>query len=126
MNVSDKNDEFNEASSTLSSLIRGVNYSFVAIVWILSKENVNNINQFSWIILLSVSSLIFDICQYLWKTISTWFSFRKSEREDPDENESNHFFPYIIPIVTWIFMGLKIICCLISSIILIKKIVSFI
>lgn len=126
MKVSEKNDEFNEASSTLSSLIRGVNYSFFAIVWILSNEDWNNINQFSWILLFSVSSLVFDILQYLWKTITTWFSFRKSEKEDPGETKEDHTFPCYISTITWVLLGLKILCCLISSIILVIKIIDLI
>lgn len=126
MKVSEKNDEFNEASSTLSSLIRGVNYSFFAIVWIFSNENLNNINQFSWILLFSVSSLIFDILQYLWKTIATWFSFRKSEKEDPDDTSTDHSFPCYISTTTWGLFWLKILCCLFSGVILVLKIVDFI
>ena len=93
MKVSEKFDEFNEASGTLSGLIRGVNYSIIAIVWILSKEDINNISLYSIIVFCAILSLLLDVSQYLWKTITIYISARKSEKIDPNGEKTTICFP---------------------------------
>lgn len=121
MKVSEKFDEFNEASGTLSGLIRGVNYSIIAIVWILSKENLNNIPQYSTIVACAILSLLLDVFQYLWKSITIYISARKSEEVDPTGADENHLFPRYITVGTWIFMGGKIVSCILCAILLLIK-----
>lgn len=123
MKVSEKFNEFNEASGTLSGLIRGVNYSIIAIVWILSKEDINNISLYSIIVFCAILSLLLDVSQYLWKTITIYISARKSEKIDPNGEKNDHLFPKYITIVTWLFMGCKIASCILSAILLLVKII---
>lgn len=124
MKVSEKFDEFNEASGTLSGLIRGVNYSIIAIVWILSKEEINNISPYSIIVVCAILSLLLDVLQYLWKAINIYISARKSEKIDPNGEKDDHLFPKYITVGTWIFMGCKMASCILSAILLLVKIIQ--
>lgn len=123
MKVSEKFDEFNEASGTLSGILRGVNYSIIVSVWILSKEEINNISPYSIIVVCAILSLLLDVLQYLWKSINIYISARKSENVDPNGDKDDHLFPKYITVGTWIFMGCKIASCILSAILLLVKII---
>ena len=123
MKVSEMFDEFNESSGTLSGLIRGVNYSIIAVVWIFSNEDINNISPYSIIVVCAILSLLLDVLQYLWKTVNIYISARKSEKIDPNGGKDDHLFPKYIAVFTWIFMVCKIAFCILSVILLLVKII---
>lgn len=123
MKVSEKFDEFNEAAGTLSGVLRGVNYSIIVSVWILSKEEINYISPYSIIVVCAILSLLLDVLQYLWKSINIYISARKSENIDPNGDKDDHLFPKYITVGTWIFMGCKIASCILSAILLLVKII---
>lgn len=130
-------DSYNQTTSTLSSLIRTINIGLVGVIWTLSNEDKRIIIDNSFLkiaILFVILSLFFDILQYLWKSILIRIALTKAECKDNNRKKNrNHRttakgkeieytdYKYIkgTKLGTNIFWVIKIIFCIIASILVI-------
>lgn len=81
MKIGDLRKEYHDATGKASTLLRNINYSFIAIVWILCNKSMENLPQYKWLILLLISSLAFDFFQYLIKGYVGQRVYQKREEE---------------------------------------------
>ena len=127
MKIQDLFTDFYSATSTLSTQVRYVNYSLIAVCWILSGQAVSGIKEgYSTVLLYIVLSLALDIFQYLWQSIATWTFIRPLEKKEviTKEVRDDYLFPRYIFNVTWLFFSCKVICALIAVILLIIKLLN--
>lgn len=128
MTAKEQREEFNISTDTLSTQIRHVDYSLIAVVWILSGNAISGLKMDGngYVLFLVVLSLLLDMSQYIWKSCTSWFHFRKSEREDEQTGKEgkDYSFPLYIPTVTWVFFGGKLLACLAACVLLAIKLIG--
>ncbi len=91
----DLNDSFKYSTETLSSQVRYVNYSLIAVVWILSGSAISGLtnNGNGLILCFIILSLFLDLCQYIWNTV-TILCYQKFARKNdlPSQKSSAPVF----------------------------------
>lgn len=108
-------NELYEASGTLSTQIRSLAFAVIGVVWILSKEEKDNLLNYSGILFCTIICLSFDLLQYLWKTLTIGYEFNKKQKEVDNGSINEEFnFPPYIERGSWIFLGLKTISLIVS------------
>lgn len=127
MNIRELFDVFNDSSETLSNQVRYINYGLIAVVWIISGQELASLSSYYCILLFIVASLGLDIFQYIWKSLNVWFFARCKEKyEQKNKTESDEYeFPLYIPIGTWCFFILKIISSFIAAVLLAKQLIHY-
>lgn len=106
-----------------SSLHRTTNYSLIAIVWILCKEDLNNIPTYRCVIIWLLLSLAFDYLQYFLMAMIGTFKYRSEEgkvrdKTKLDETETEGY-PWYTPYISIVCFVLKFVfaiiavCCLV-------------
>ena len=127
MKVSELFESFNDSTSTLSNQVRHVNYSLIAVVWILSGGAVSGLKMDGngTILLLILLSLFLDICQYAWTSVTVWFHARRIEKEEQKTGiqSGGHLYPIYISRVNWGFFIAKIASCFIACVLLAIKLI---
>ena len=122
MKVSELFESFNDSTSTLSNQVRHVNYSLIAVVWILSGGAVSGLKMDGngTILLLILLSLFLDICQYAWTSVTVWFHARRIEKEEQKTGveSDDHLYPMYISWGNWAFFIAKIASCLLACVLL--------
>ena len=122
MKVSELFESFNDSTSTLSSQVRHVNYSLIAVVWILSGGAESNLKMDGdgTILLLILLSLFLDICQYLWTSVTVWFHVRRIEKieQKTGVESDSHLYPVYISRVNWLIFIAKIVSCIAACVML--------
>ena len=113
---------FDDSTRTLSNQVRYVNYSLIAVVWILSGSAVSGLKMDGngVVLFLILLSLFLDICQYAWTSITVWFHVRRIEIEDQKtgiESDGN-LYPIYISRGNWFFFVLKIASCFAACVML--------
>lgn len=114
MKLSEIRKAYEDLSSTLSAVLRSLNFSGIAVIWIFSGNSINAIvASFLFPCILLCLSLFFDAIQYLAGTV-IWYIYylkvrcrNKGTDEDTvmvNESESLNIFP-------WILFGCKTILC---------------
>ena len=68
----DLSESFKSCTETLSNQVRYVNYSLIAVVWLLGGNAVSGLmtNGNGLILLFILLSLFLDLCQYIWNTVT--------------------------------------------------------
>ena len=68
----DLSESFKSSTETLSNQVRYVNYSLIAVVWLLGGNAVSGLmtNGNGLILLFILLSLFLDLCQYIWNTVA--------------------------------------------------------
>lgn len=122
MKLSEQLTEFYEHSSKVSELVRGINYSLIAFVWILSHEETDELMNYKCVLLGILISLLFDFIHYLWLTITTGITYNYNEKkyENRDHEVS---YPNYIKVGSWILFILKIATMISSVTILVYNII---
>ncbi len=127
MKVSELFKSFDSATDTLSNQVRHVNYSLIAVVWILSGSAASGLTMDGngIILLFILLSLFLDICQYAWTSITIWFYARGLEKEEEKTgNEGDYLYPIYISRGNWIIFITKILCCLTACVMLGARLIS--
>ena len=98
MKLQDILEQYHKDSAQASDIARNLNYAFLGVLWILAKENVDNLGNFTWPLILVVLSLSFDFLQYLIKAILEKKHFDKQENKatngEGEINEDYDADPY--------------------------------
>lgn len=98
MKLQDILEQYHKDSAQASDIARNLNYAFLGVLWILAKENVDNLGNFTWPLILVVLSLSFDFLQYLIKAILEKKHFDKQEYKatngEGEINEDYDAAPY--------------------------------
>jgi hypothetical protein len=130
----DLSASFHSSTETLSNQVRYVNYSLIAVVWLLGGNAVSGLktDNNGLILFFIVLSLFLDMCQYIWISVTTWFHMKKkgkrliAKRYKPNtkgtvtvakELSPAQSVPAYIPNGTWYFYIAKLVACLIACII---------
>lgn len=114
-------EEFYESSGTLSNIARNLAFAGVGIIWILSKETVNNLYSYHWPLIILSLSLLLDLFQYLWKTITIYFFYKKKElkyKANEISPTEEILYPCYIERGTWIFFSIKIVLVIVAFILI--------
>lgn len=82
MRIGDIRKEYHEATGKASALLRNINYSLIAIVWILCNEKTSNLPHYKYLLLLLVLSLAIDFLQYFAKSFIGQCIYQKREKEE--------------------------------------------
>lgn len=107
-------EHFYDSSRTLSTIVRNANYGLIGVVWILSHENVPELKNFFYPLLLIVLSLFCDLFQYLWKSITEGIFCHQYEKKDPRPDA----YPKHISRGAWVFFILKTLLTLLGFILI--------
>lgn len=125
MNTREMFESFDDATETLSNQVRYVNYSLIAVLWIISHQTVSELlmKENAIVLLLVVLSLLFDLLQYVWKSFTIWKYARAIEMKEQESGieSDDHLFPLYISNGTWGFFIAKIIACLAACVLLVVK-----
>ena len=57
----------NETAGVASGIIRNLNFSLIAVIWILSHENIAEVRTYSFALACILLSQFLDLSQYIWK-----------------------------------------------------------
>ncbi len=110
-------NDFNDATSKISELIRNFAFAAIGIIWIFkSADLAKNIIPTDLIIPLKfiVIGLSLDLFQYIWKAINVYifykiYEYRYDKSTLNDNDISDIKFPMYIEIFSWLFFISKII-----------------
>lgn len=131
--IRDLRDTFYDASGTLSDIIRQVSFVGIGVIWLFVKiiDGKTFIEkQLVWGIGLFIGALLFDVLQYLYKSIVFGVKFRKEEKkfddsvEDVEENTT-----LLVPSInyfTWGCWGAKILLAIAGYTVLIVYLCNYI
>lgn len=123
-------DQYHQDSARTSDIARNLNYALLGVVWILSKENVGNLNDFKLALILIVASLASDFLQYFLKGIMEKCHFDKQEAKatDAEGNINEDFnaapYPKNIKIVPQLFYYLKLSATAVATIIILCRLAN--
>lgn len=128
MNTREMFESFDDATETLSNQVRYVNYSLIAVLWIISHQTVSELlmKENAIVLLLVVLSLFLDILQYVWKSITVWCYTRGIEKKEQKTGieSQDHLFPLFISYGSWFFFITKILACLAACVIIAVQLLS--
>jgi hypothetical protein len=120
--LSDYKVVYEEASSKVSDLTRQMALAGIAIIWIFRQPDTSEkiiCKELLTPLIFFISTLSFDILQYIYKTIAWAIFFRikekKTKKQDPDPPMQAR---PIMNLPTWILFFLKVICLLIGYILI--------
>lgn len=127
----DLSESFKSSTETLSNQVRYVNYSLIAVVWLLGGNAVSGLmtNGNGLILLFILLSLFLDLCQYIWTSVTTWHYMKKDRLSVPvaaaiardlkkPASPAPMIVPAYIPNGTWAFFIAKVIACLSACVLL--------
>ena len=125
MKLKDFRENYHAVTDKASSLCRTTNYSLIAIVWILCKEDIKNIPSYRCVFIWLLLSLAFDYLQYFLMALIGTFKYRSEEgkvrdKSKIDETETEGY-PYYTPYISIgcfvfkFFFAIIAVCCLISK-----------
>lgn len=127
MKLQDILDQYHQDSSQASDIARNLNYALLGVVWILSKENIGNLIDYKYPLILIVISLASDFLQYFLRGLLVKCHFDKQEKKatDGDGNINEEFdadpYPRYIKIVAQLFYYLKLISTAVAAIIIVCR-----
>lgn len=128
MNTGEMFESFDDATETLSNQVRYVNYSLIAVLWIISHQTVSELlmKENAIVLLLVVLSLLLDLLQYVWKSFTIWKYARGIEKKEHESGieSGDHLFPLYISNGTWVLFIAKIIACLAACVIIAVQLLS--
>lgn len=120
-------DEAFEASVKVSDIVRNLNLGGIAIIW-LFRNPLGYITLFPDTLILPliliISSLILDVFQYLWRSISLFIFFHKWEnlynaKKITEKEAEDILAPKFISTIGWIIFGIKVLSSLLGFTLLI-------
>lgn len=109
MKLSDVKSIYKNSSAKVSNYTRNINYSLIALVWILSGNDMSRITNYREILVLVLFSLVFDFLQYLIKTILVWITYKQLDRELNGDEDKEVRCPSYIQWIIWSCWFIKII-----------------
>ena len=130
MKLQDILDQYHQDSSQASDIARNLNYALLGVVWILSKENIGNLVDYKYPLILIVISLAADFFQYFLKGQLEKCHFDEQEKKatDVNGNINEEFdaapYPAHIKIVAQLFYYLKLISTAVAAIIIVCRLAA--
>ena len=130
MKLQDILNQYHQDSAQASDIVRNLNYALLGVVWILSKESIDNLGDFKLSLILIVVSLSADFLQYFIKGLLEKCHFDKQEKQATDAaghiNEGYNVAPYptYFKIVAQLFYYLKLGSTAVATIIIICKLAN--
>lgn len=130
MKLQDILDQYHKDSAQASDIARNLNYAFLGVVWILSKESIDNLHDFKLPLILIVVSLTADFLQYFLKGVMEKCHFDKQEVKatdaegNIDEDYDAALYPNYIKRVALLFYYLKLGTTALATIIIIFKLAN--
>lgn len=106
MTLNDLKEEYHSATSKASALLRNINYSLIAVVWILCGQNVDYIiGRYKYVLVFLLVSLAIDFLQYFSKGFVGQRCYLKEERHHSDNDEVDGYPKYLRRITTTCYYG---------------------
>lgn len=125
MTLKEFRESYHSITDKASSLSRSTNYSLIAIVWILCKEDVNNIPSYRCVLIWLLLSLSLDYFQYFLMALIGAIKYRTEESKIKDksklDNTETGGYPEFTPYISLACFVLKFlfaiiaVCCLVSK-----------
>ena len=127
MTIKEFRESYHSVTDKASSLCRSTNYSLIAIVWILCKEDVNNIPSYRCVLIWLLLSLSLDYFQYFLMALIGALKYRIEESNVRDksklDNTETEGYPEYTPYISLgcfvlkFFFAIIAVCCLVSQLI---------
>lgn len=125
MTIKEFRESYHSVTDKASSLCRSTNYSLIAIVWILCKEDINNILSYRCVFIWLLLSLSFDYLHYFLMALIGTIKYRSEEGKvrvksklDETETEGYPWYTPHISIVCFVFkffFAILAVCCLVCK-----------
>ncbi len=124
--LSDFRIEYFEASAKASEINRSLSLAVVAIVWTFVGTNKDKIiiqGWLKWALIWTIASLLLDLIQYIFRTISIALFYRKKEKKidaitdktkRKKKSEDINDYPDCYTYINWFFWYIKILFTIIS------------
>lgn len=131
MKLKDILSQYTADTKKASDICRQINYSLIAVCWILAKESVDSLSKYEWILYLIVLSLYLDFFQYFLRGIWEEKHYKKQEGKAKDDkgviNEDYEAKPYPIYIRqnSIVLYYSKIACTLMAFLLLFWRIIVY-
>ena len=122
MQLKDFRDSYHKRTEKASDIVRGTNYSLIAIIWILSGQSIENVKNYRIALVWLILSLVIDFTQYFIGAIIGTFKYRCEERRvqngyygnNKEDNADVDGYPQITPWISIVCFVLKIVCSMIA------------
>ena len=131
MRLKDILDQYHQDSAQASDIARNLNYALLGVVWILSKESIDNLGNFKLPLILVVVSLAADFLQYFMKGLLEKCHFDKQEAKATDkeghieEDYDAAPYPKHIKFVAQLFYYTKLLSTAIVTVVILCRLAKF-
>lgn len=120
MTVNNMKEAYLNNSGKVSDFTRNINYSAIALVWVLCDQKLTEIGNFRFTLTLFFASLFIDYFQYIWKTVIIWSQYKiEDNRPNQDENSEVRYWGFT-QVVTWLLFALKVVATCWGTVLLLK------
>lgn len=121
MNLKEFRDSYHLVTGKASDVVRSTNYSLIAMIWILSKEDTKALAaDYKTILIFIIISLGFDYLQYVIQSVIGAIKYRCDERKVADKSKIDEMptsgYPECTPYLANLCFILKIIFAMIAMI----------
>lgn len=118
MNLKEFRDSYQSVTGKASDVVRTTNYSLIAMIWILSKEDIGKLTDYRCVLICITVSLGLDYLQYVITAIIGTWVYRKEEQKVEDKSKVDatltNGYPECTPYISICFFILKIIFAVIA------------
>lgn len=125
MTLKDFRESYHAVTDKASSLCRTTNYSLIAIVWILCKEDISNIPTYRCVFIWLLLSLGFDYLQYFLMALIGTMKYQSDENKVRDKSKIDETetdgYPWYTPKLSFACFILKFVFALIAVCCLVCK-----
>lgn len=106
----------NETAGIASGIIRNLNFSLIAVIWILSHENINEVRAYYFAIAAILFSQFLDLSQYIWKASAIHrFAHTVEDTTSSEDRQTKDFlYPRYIHRITNALFYSKIVLTLLA------------
>lgn len=123
MKLNDYKTTYEDASSQLGDINRNLIYTGFGLIWLFGGK-LEVLSLYFWPTIFLLSGACLDLVQYVVKTLTWYYEFRKIEKVNPKDYETDyqHKIEYTYPI--WTIFWLKILSVIFAYILIFKHLIS--
>ncbi len=120
MNLKEFRKDYHTVTGKASDVVRNTNYSLIAMIWILSKEDTNTLALYKSVLICIIISLGFDYLQYVVKAVIGALKYRYEEDKVKDKSKIDETltdgYPECTPCLSNLCFVLKIIFAIMAMV----------
>lgn len=128
MTLKEFRESYHNATGKASDLTRSINYSLIAIVWVLCGQDIEKVSSYQCVLIWLLLSLATDYVQYLIMAFVGMIKYRCEERNVKDNSKIDETptngYPEITPYLTTVCFVLKIVFAFVAVCYLMYKLAN--